>query len=263
MLACCWLEQLSERGEDMFVVSSAAHGGQIQHPTLPGARVSLPTDYPTFIVDPLHVATLTTRVKKNAVLGRTHETKNTRDTYHSNHTHHTMGLVATTAVGAGSSCHADGSVVKRGELVLASIPCTWGAAAGNAAPTVRGNCAAASLLAAVEAGHVGKLKVELVIARYGNEDVSWSEPLSTLRTIYRKLPYASEDAATAGEANDIVGEASGEVLLRNVGKEAHTWVHHILHNYDTLAERTVFMHARRPSRGFFMASHQESRLLTV
>jgi hypothetical protein len=145
-----------------------------------------------------------------------------------------------------TGCRADGAVVWRGKLVEASVPCAWGAELDRSAPIVAAQCEASSLLSAVESGAVGRLEVELVVARYGDEDISWSEPVRALRTVYRKLPGGGG------------GAEAGEVLLRNVGKEAHSWVHHLASRYDSLAGRTVFMHGRRPSCGFFMADHREA-----
>ena len=161
--------------------------------------------------------------------------------------HSTASSTQPSAGPPATGCRADGAVVWRGGVVDASVPCAWGAEPDRSAPVMRADCAAASLLAAVHTGDVGRREVELVVSRFGDEDVSWSDPVRALRTVYRKLP---DGAAT--------GADSGEVLLRNVGNEAHTWAYHVAHNYDTLAERTVFMHGRRPSCGFFMADHREA-----
>ncbi|QJW88099.1 DUF3431 domain-containing protein [Spirosoma taeanense] len=75
---------------------------------------------------------------------------------------------------------------------------------------------------------------ELVVARY-TEDLNWLRNLSANRvgqsaslrvTIYDKSP----DASAGPDA----------VRLPNVGREAHTYLHHIVSRYDTLAEWTVF-----------------------
>jgi len=65
--------------------------------------------------------------------------------------------------------------------------------------------------------------MDVVIAKY-NEDVSW---LSQIQ----------------GKGNIIVyDKGSGE--LPNIGREAHTYVHHILENYDNLSECTVFLQGK-------------------
>ena len=65
-------------------------------------------------------------------------------------------------------------------------------------------------------------QLHLVIAHY-NEDLSWLEDFASLpRTIYTK-------------------SGTGPNRLPNVGREAHTYLHHIIENYDKLAEITVFL----------------------
>jgi len=65
--------------------------------------------------------------------------------------------------------------------------------------------------------------MELVIAKY-REDVSWADQFRGIRrTVYDKSGTVRENA------------------LPNVGREAHTYLHHILTRYDDLAETTVFL----------------------
>ena len=70
-------------------------------------------------------------------------------------------------------------------------------------------------------------KIELVVARY-TEDLSWlrKRPTNLTVTIYDKSPDASG------------GEQA--ISLPNVGREAHTYLHHIVSRYDSLAEWTIF-----------------------
>ena len=65
---------------------------------------------------------------------------------------------------------------------------------------------------------------ELVVARY-NEDISWSEIFKGYRTVYNK-----------GEKI----EGVECITLPNVGRESHTYLYHIIHNWDNLAEKTMF-----------------------
>lgn len=69
---------------------------------------------------------------------------------------------------------------------------------------------------------------ECVIARYG-EDVAWARGAD--HVIYNKGPAL---------------EADGLVIrtLPNVGKEAHTYLHHIVSNWDRLADVTLFTQAQ-------------------
>jgi len=66
---------------------------------------------------------------------------------------------------------------------------------------------------------------EIVVARYG-EDVSWTAAMRDFTTIYNKgAPLEGID----------------ETPLPNVGRESHTYLHHIVENYDSLADRTLFI----------------------
>jgi len=100
-------------------------------------------------------------------------------------------------------------------------------------------CAAAKLsqaqvskLEKLKAGDVSKKEVELVLAHF-NENQSWSDPYAAIRTTYCKG-----------------SPVPGCVPLENVGREGHTYLHHIVTNYDNLAEWTVFSQAGAPSVGY-------------
>lgn len=73
--------------------------------------------------------------------------------------------------------------------------------------------------------------IELVVARY-NERVDWvrNTPGSLAVTIYDK--GQDLDASVVPRAK--------VVALANVGFEAHTYLHHIVERYDSLADVTVF-----------------------
>lgn len=61
--------------------------------------------------------------------------------------------------------------------------------------------------------------IEYVIAKY-KEDIQWSKSISNANvTIYDK----------------------GNGQLPNVGREAHTYIHHIVKNYDHLSNITIFL----------------------
>jgi hypothetical protein len=76
---------------------------------------------------------------------------------------------------------------------------------------------------------------ELVIARY-NEDLHWiDDPLFdhiTRMTIYNK--GSNTDFKTNEKVKDIV-------TLPNLGRESHSYLHHIITNYDNLANMTIFV----------------------
>ena len=68
-----------------------------------------------------------------------------------------------------------------------------------------------------------KSYLELVVARY-NEDLKWVEQYQNLATVYNK-----------GE------DIEGAISLENIGREAHTYLYHIVNNYNNLADYTCFL----------------------
>jgi hypothetical protein len=90
----------------------------------------------------------------------------------------------------------------------------------------------------IKSGILSKKDIEIVLARF-NEDVTWSNYYSSILTIYDK----SEDPKT---------KLSGEnvIHLPNLGRECNTYLHHIVNNYDNLANITVFSQASSPTRGY-------------
>jgi hypothetical protein len=65
------------------------------------------------------------------------------------------------------------------------------------------------------------MKVQFVVARF-NEDVAWTNNLPCL--IYDKSDHCPDE----------------HIPLQNIGREAHTYLHHIVNNYHDLAEVTIF-----------------------
>lgn len=81
--------------------------------------------------------------------------------------------------------------------------------------------------------NIDKKKMEIVIARY-NEDLTWIEPYLSNTTIYNKgLDYIDNS-----------------IKIPNVGRESHTYLYHIINNYDNLADRTIFFQGGGPSFGY-------------
>ncbi len=78
-----------------------------------------------------------------------------------------------------------------------------------------------------------KSKLEIVVARY-NENIDWTRPYMPIVTIYNKGKDHIEN----------------EINLPNVGRESHTYLTHIIKNYDNLAEKTVFFQGSGPSFGY-------------
>jgi len=77
--------------------------------------------------------------------------------------------------------------------------------------------------------------LELVISRY-NEDLTW----------LRDLPGTQSDvcAKVYNKGHPLPPTFVGVTELPNVGREAHTYLHHIIENYETLADYTVFLQGR-------------------
>lgn len=110
-----------------------------------------------------------------------------------------------------------------------------------------GGGAGALLIAACPIHATGekRLPVELVLAR--GEDVQDSA-LNWVRESARdaRVTLYSKGRPAAVELKDVLTE----VPLPNVGQEVHAFLHHIVKNYDSLAEKTVFMPGATPSQGF-------------
>eukprot|EP00966_Prymnesium_polylepis_P200251 4640474-Prymnesium_polylepis.1 len=83
--------------------------------------------------------------------------------------------------------------------------------------------------------HTDKQVLELVVAPEDEQDVFWTEPYRSWRTIYRKRPQA--------------GTSQDGGALPNTGREQWAFLTHIVRNYDRLAGRTVFLQGKLPSCG--------------
>jgi len=81
-------------------------------------------------------------------------------------------------------------------------------------------------------------EIQLVIARF-NEDLRWVRrvPSSIRVTVYNK----GDDSKTAALQEALAGRVGVEVVaLPNVGREAHSYLTHLSHHYQSLAGVTVF-----------------------
>jgi hypothetical protein len=74
-------------------------------------------------------------------------------------------------------------------------------------------------------------KIEIIIARY-NEDLDWLKkiPKEFKITIYNK----GQDDIENIPPNATI------IKLPNIGRESHTYLYHIIENYDKLADKTIF-----------------------
>jgi hypothetical protein len=89
------------------------------------------------------------------------------------------------------------------------------------------------------AGHYGYEWVEnshstqFVIARY-KEPTDWLRKGSSAVNVYNKSGV----------------DEFGMISLPNVGREAHTYIYHIVQNYDTLSDVTIFLQAKIADHGY-------------
>lgn len=78
-----------------------------------------------------------------------------------------------------------------------------------------------------------KVEIEIVVARY-NEDLKWLDN-DPFNKYYIKC-------YNKGSNNDININSAHEIInLANVGRCDHTYLYHIINNYDNLADYTVFL----------------------
>ena len=152
-----------------------------------------------------------------------------------------------------SFCSDDGSVVKNGAPILATVPCKWNfwhpddeeepISANETASVVPAqssdSCAASLLLQDLADGRVQRSHLELVIA-HKQEDLSWCDPFDSVRTIYTKAEHPPSK------------NGHWKQLPSGRGREARAYLQHIIANYDSLAKRTVFMQGSMPTCGYFL-----------
>lgn len=70
-------------------------------------------------------------------------------------------------------------------------------------------------------------KVTLVVARY-NENVDWVLPYDDIAVVYNKGPAD-------------IPHFKNMIILKNIGREGHIYLHHIINAYDNLSERVIFL----------------------
>jgi hypothetical protein len=95
--------------------------------------------------------------------------------------------------------------------------------------------------------------MELVVARY-RENLDWTSRIdrSVTITIYNK----GEDRPTVTDCSDWIDRP-------NVGREAETYLHHLIERYDSLDERTAFVQGRPCDHcGGFEDRLRQSSLMT-
>jgi hypothetical protein len=100
-------------------------------------------------------------------------------------------------------------------------------------------------LLALLSSMAGASEIDVVVAHY-NEDLSWLSmiPENVHVHIYTKGPQLESTHGHIGGAH------TTRQPLPNVGRESHTYLSHIVKNYDNLAPWTVFTQAGAPSFGY-------------
>lgn len=79
------------------------------------------------------------------------------------------------------------------------------------------------------------MKSQIIISKY-NEDISW----------VKQIDNGEAEIFIYNKGLKITEEYSQEVKildLENVGRESHTYLHHIINNYDELPEKIIFTQA--------------------
>jgi hypothetical protein len=76
-----------------------------------------------------------------------------------------------------------------------------------------------------------KEKYQIVVSRY-NEDITWLLPFKEITIIYNK-----------GDNHNLLNKFT-TIQLENVGRESHTYLYHIIKNYDNLADKTIFFQGK-------------------
>jgi len=76
-----------------------------------------------------------------------------------------------------------------------------------------------------------KKKFQMVIARY-NEDIAWLLPFKDIVIIYNKGNYI-----------ELLNNFH-TINLKNYGRESHTYLYHIITNYDNLSDKIIFFQGK-------------------
>ena len=96
-------------------------------------------------------------------------------------------------------------------------------------------------------------QVEMVVSHY-QEDLSWIRPWGDITRVYHKGGYADRLKLGMG----LWGARLD--TLDNVGRESHTYLYHIVNNWDSLADWTVFFQGSGPSWGYSITKKEMKRL---
>ena len=76
------------------------------------------------------------------------------------------------------------------------------------------------------------MKKSLIISRF-NEDINWLKEIKGFKIII----YNKGNKLSNNKFKNIIN-------LKNVGRESHTWLYHIVKNYGVLDDVTIFLQGR-------------------
>jgi len=88
----------------------------------------------------------------------------------------------------------------------------------------------------IEGFQTGLPDVEIVVANY-EENIDWVTKIP--RNIYNKLTIYNKGRAK--NYNSVINLGAVINALPNIGREGHTYLYHIIKNYDNLSNVTVFL----------------------
>ena len=100
----------------------------------------------------------------------------------------------------------------------------------------------------VEVEVEAEVEVEVVVAHFA-EDLSWIAESQDTNSLVRYTVYSKSPNPPAGA-----------VPLINVGRESHTFLSHIVENYESLAEWTVFTQGAAPGFGFRVFDNESGHM---
>eukprot|EP00466_Bigelowiella_natans_P015623 jgi/Bigna1/127230/aug1.4_g1938 len=87
-----------------------------------------------------------------------------------------------------------------------------------------------------------KNSVDIVLAHY-NENLTWTGEFNKA--------HPGANFRIYSKSSKRVSDGNVTEYLPNVGRESHSYLHHIVKNYDDLADWTIFSQAAEPAWGFF------------
>mmetsp|Transcript_2236 Transcript_2236/g.4092 ORF Transcript_2236/g.4092 Transcript_2236/m.4092 type:complete len:692 (-) Transcript_2236:163-2238(-) len=112
-------------------------------------------------------------------------------------------------------------------------------------------------------GFESRTRIEVVLSHY-DEDLSWTAEIPSMIKDVAPQPgqASSATAKVTVYTKSLHSHPKGAHVLPNVGREGHTYLHHIVNNYDNLADWTVFSQAAMPSFGFRGGARDSGHLVS-